>query len=92
VARVVHRDRVEPLLFGGTEPDRDLGYARRYEQHVSAESVRQKTRGEVLVDDGLDADKPSIGLYRHRNPAASGRHHDAPGVDERANDVGLQDS
>ena len=57
----------------------------------SASTARQQHRRQILVDDRLDAPDPRrTPVPHHRDPAATARHHDEPGLDQGPHRSGVQ--
>ena len=50
------------------------------DEHVGAEGAGEQGGGEVLVDDGLDAAQPAVGLAHDGDAAAAGRDDDVAGA------------
>ena len=90
-ARLVDADDVECALVGGAEIDRDPVDAGRDAQQVGAHRASEQRRGEVLVDDRLDALEPAVGPLDHGDPAAARGDNEEARVDQRLDRVLLDD-
>ena len=60
-------------------------------KQVGADRAGEQRRGEVLVDDGLDALEPPVGPLDHRDPAAARGDDEEARVDQRLDRVLLDD-
>ena len=61
------------------------------DEHVRAGGAGEHDRGEVLVDDGLDALDRAVGQPHHRYAAATGSDDDVPRREQGEDGVGVED-
>ena len=70
-------------LLRGAKAEQDVLDVGGDDEDVRADGGRQQCRGEVLVDDGLDAAQRAVGVAHHRDAATAGTDDDVSGVGEQ---------
>ncbi len=83
-AQLGEGDPAELALLRGAPVDRGVVDVGGDDEHVGLEGAGEQGGGEVLVDDGLDAAEPAVGLAHHGDAAAAGRDDDVAGLEQRA--------
>ena len=63
---------------------------REQQQSLGLHRARQHDRGEILVDDRLDAARPACGVEHDRHSASATCDYEEASIDEAANGVGFE--